>query len=154
MADRFSVDKKYANELAKGAIKTYDFLRLNEERNQQTVLYILAMAIGVKKGIRTPSTTKEALVLEQSFQNTESAMSFVYSVALQELRKEGRENEINDKDVVYGIAEEYANTGFSEIQRMIPDFSKLDEEKLELLLIEQMDEVFDGISSELEREEE
>lgn len=152
MADRFSIDKKYATDLAKGDIKKYDVLHLNSERNQQTLLFIIAMALGVREGIRTPSTVKEALVLEQPFKNTESAMSYVYSVALQELRREGRENEINDTNIVYSIAEEYANTGFKKIKELVPDFKKFDEEGFELELIDMMDTIYDEIAEQLDNQ--
>ena len=44
-------------------------------------------------------------------------------------------------NVVYGIAEEYANTGFEIIKQMIPNFDKYDEEEFEFALIEMMDEL-------------
>ena len=146
MADRFSADKKYTEGLAKGKIQEVKMLKFNTERNTQTMVYIFAMALGVKEGKRTPSTKKEGLILESSFRNQDLAMSFVYSLAIQELRKEGRENEINNTDVVYQIAEEYANTGFKMIEDMIPDFKEYDEEDFENELILMMDEIYDEIS--------
>lgn len=148
MADRFNADAKYIDDLVRKQIPKVNMLNISGERNKQTVIYLLAMALGVQEGKRTPSVKKEALILEGSFRNQDLAMAYVYSVAIQELRKLGRENEINDTDIVYKIAEEYANTGFKKIEEMVPDFKDYDEDIFELSLIEMMDEVYDKISKE------
>ena len=148
MADRFNADAKYIDDLVRKQMPKVNMLNISGERNKQTVIYLLAMALGVQEGKRTPSVKKEALILEGSFRNQDLAMAYVYSVAIQELRKLGRENEINDTDIVYKISEEYANTGFKKIEEMVPDFKDYDEDIFELSLIEMMDEVYDKISKE------
>ena len=51
-----------------------------------------------------------------------------------------REREITDTDVVYGIAEGYANTGFAVMEKMILDIRKYDEETLIYELIQKLDD--------------
>lgn len=46
-------------------------------------------------------------------------MSFIYSAAIEELRKTNEENRISDIDLVYGVAEEYANAGFEIIEEIL-----------------------------------
>lgn len=144
--DRFGADKRYTENLAKGRIKDKNVLDFNDERSSQTSLYLFAMALGVNRGVRTPSRSSEGLILSSAFFNVDMAKAFVYSVAIQELRKEGRENEIQNAEVVNKIAEEYANTGFKIIEEeLVPDFDHFDEEMLELQLMDMLDEKFDEI---------
>lgn len=145
MADRFCVDKQYSEELAKKQIPNHKVLYLNENKNTKTELFLFALALGVHEGKRTPSKAKEGLILTGSFQNTDMAMAVVNSVAIQELRKNGRDNEINNSDVVYQIAEEYANTGFAKIMELIPNFDVFDEERFELQIMEMLDDEYDQI---------
>ena len=77
-------------------------------------------------------------------------MSLVYSLAIQELRKAGRENEINDEDTVYRIAEEYANTGFKYLEETV-DFNDYNEEDFENELILMMDEMYEVIMENSEK---
>ena len=146
MADRLSIDRKYAG-LAKGTYKNEDILLVYEEKSAQTSLFLIALALGVHEGKRTQSNVKEGLILEQAFNNYDMAKAFVYSVAIQELHKQKRDNEISNTDVVYQIAEEYANTGFEKLEEMISENGKFDEESLELDLIEMMDEVYEDIKN-------
>lgn len=139
MADRLSADKKYINELARKNIPGKDVLGL-KSNGENTDIYMLAFALGVKEGYKTNSEHKEGFILESAAKGKDLALSFIYSVALQDLLKEGRESEITDTDVVYGIAEGYANTGFSVLTNMIPDFNKYDEEALIYEIIEILDE--------------
>ena len=134
MADRLYIGSKY-KELSDSL---YNKKILYGEK---TDIFMLAFAFGVHEGVRTPLKPKTEIVLEQVVKGKDLLMSLIYSVAVDELRKEGRENLITDTNVVYGIAEEYANTGFEIIKQMIPDFNKYDEEEFMLALIEIMDEL-------------
>lgn len=138
MADRLSIGTQYEKMIEE--IDSVDMLNLKTNGGRADI-FIIAMALGVNKGIRTQSKAKHGFILETSAKNKDSFMSFIYSVAVDELRKNGQENQIVDNNVVYNIAEEYANTGFEIIKEMIPDFSKYDEEDFEFELIEMMDEI-------------
>ena len=128
----------------KDKIPAVKMLNFGAERNTNTVMYLFAMTLGIKEGERTPSVAKEGVVQATSFRNQDLAMSLVYSLAIQELRKAGKENEINDEDTVFRIAEEYANTGFKVIEEMV-DFNDYNEEDFENELILMMDEMYEEI---------
>lgn len=138
MADRLSIGTQYDNVIAFIDSNDMLYLKTNGERAD---VFMVAFALGVNKGVRTPSKAKNGFIREYSANGKDLLMSFIYSVAVDELRKNGQENKITDTNVVYSIAEEYANTGFEMIKQMIPDFSKYDEEEFEFALIEMMDEL-------------
>lgn len=148
MATRVSADKKYVEELAKGKIRESNLLYFKNGENDgasgrsQTALYLYALSLGVNKGVRTPSKVREGMILNQSFYNTDLAKAFVYSVALQEFRKEHREGDIEDEDKVFLVAEEYANTGFEIIESMLGELQDSDEETIELDLMDQLDQKY------------
>lgn len=138
MADRLSADRKYINELARKNIPDKDVLGL-KSNGENMDIYMLAFALGVNAGYKTASEHKEGFVLESAAKGKDLALSFIYSVALQDLLKDGKESEITNTDVVYGIAEGYANTGFEIINNMIPNFTKYDEEVLIYQILEELD---------------
>ena len=138
MADRLSVDRQYVEELIKDKIDKVDMLCL-KSNGERTDIFMLAFSLGVNAGIRTKSKSKEGLVLESAAKGKDSVMSYIYSVAIDELRKTDEEDRIRDTDLVYGIAEEYANTGFGIIEKLVPDFLKYNEEELVFQLIEMLD---------------
>lgn len=72
------------------------------------------------------------------------------SVTLRDLRKEGKDNLINDKKEVFKIAEEYANTGFKVLtERVLPALpDHYDEDTFEMELIQMMDEKYAEIKGE------
>lgn len=139
MADRLSADRKYINDLARKNIPDKHVLGF-KSNGENIEIYMLAFALGVKEGYKTASVHKEGFVLESVAEGKDLALSFIYSVALQDLLKDHKESQITDTDVVFGIAEGYTNTGFAVIEKMIPDFSKYDEESLVYELIQKLDE--------------
>lgn len=141
MADRLKIDNKYIEGFIKEKGDALDVLRLKSE-GERTDYFMLALALGVNAGYRTTSQHGMGLVLESVVRGKEYAMSFIYSIALQELLKEGRERDINDRDIVFEIVEEYANTGFKLLEEMIPEANKYDEEALMYQLIGIMDKKF------------
>ncbi len=144
MADRLSVDKKYVEDVIKSRIDKVDALKLKSE-GERADIFMLALALGVKEGYRTKSHKKEGLILESAAKGKDLCMSFIYSVAINELRKTNEENKISDKDVVYTIAEEYANTGFRIMEDFVPDCNNYKEEDLVFSLIERLDEIYEDI---------
>ena len=48
-------------------------------------------------------------------------------------------------DAIYGIAAEFANSGFAKIRELIPDFDEYDEDDFVQQLIALMDEKYDQI---------
>jgi hypothetical protein len=139
MADRLSADRKYINVLARKSIPDKDVLGL-KTNGENIDIYMLAFALGVKAGYKTSSDHKEGFVQESAARGKDLALSFIHSVALQDLLKENKESSITNTDVVFEIAEGYVNTGFSILANMVPDFSKYDEEALIYEIIEKLDE--------------
>ena len=144
MADRLSADKKYINDLARKNIPDKDVLGL-KTNGENMDIYMLAFALGVKAGYKTDSVQKEGFVQESAAKGKDLALSFIYSVALQDLLKVSKESEITNTDVVFGIAEGYVNTGFLILSNMIPDFNKYDEEVFIYELIEKLDKEIKGL---------
>jgi len=141
MADRFKVDNKYIEGFIKSKGDSLDVLKLKSE-GERTDYFMLAFALGVNAGYRTPSQHGVGLVQDHVVRGKRDySMSIIYSVALQELIKENRERDINDTDIVYEIAEEYANTGFKILEEKIPDIKKYDEEAFMYELIALMDDI-------------
>ena len=140
MADRLSIGVQYKDLIDQ--LDKIDLLNMKTS-GERSDFFMLAFALGVNKGVRTVSKAKLGFILENSAKGKDSLMSFIYSVVVDELRKTGQENLITDTNVVYGIAEEYANTGFEIIKQMIPDFSKYDEEAFVFELIEIMDDMME-----------
>lgn len=138
MADRLYIEKKYLDEIYNANTEKIDFLRL-KSAGERADYFMLAMALGLEKGIRTPLGAKEGFILEQSAKNKDLFFSFIKSVALQELLLEGREKEISNTDTVFKIAEEYANTGFAVIQELIPDLSQYKEEDFVFKMMDMLD---------------
>ncbi len=147
MADRLSIDNKHIEKLIKTDIDGKDMLYFKSD-GERIDLFMFALALGVNEGKRTPSKAKKGFIQESAAKGKELAMSFVYSLALDELRKEGKENQITDKKTVYTIAEEYANTGFNRIKELVPDFSKYTHENLVDKLVEIMNEKYQQIKEE------
>ena len=149
MADRLNIDKQYMDEVVRGYMDNVDLLKI-KSKGDRIDGFMLALAIGVHEGYRTPSRTSLGVINETAVRGRDYALPFIYSVALKELRKEGKDNLINDKREVFKIAEEYANTGFKVLsERYLPQ--KIDdykEDTFELDLIQMMDDKYTEITGE------
>ena len=146
MADRLSV----SNDIIEGLVNNIDkvnMLGMRKGSIDRSELISFAMALGVAKGVRTPLRQRKGFSQSSSFQN-KPFESYIYSVALNDLKKENSENLISDTDVVYKIVEEYAQTGFDEIQKMFGDFSDYSEEDCIYRMIEFMDDMYEKLKPE------
>ena len=144
MADRLNIDRKKNEEIVKGIIDKTDLLKL-KSNGERLDIFLLAFALGVNAGKRTPSKSSEGFILEHVAKGRRGAMPNIYSVAVEELRKTGEENNIVNDDTVYLIAEEYVNTGLEIIQGLIPDVSNYDEEEIIYHFIELLDIEYDKL---------
>lgn len=142
MTDRLSIDKCHLDII--NEFDKHDILNL-KSMGDRSDIYMLAFSLGVHKGIRTPSKVKHGLILESVAKGKDAMMSYIYSTAIDDLRKDNTENLITDTNIVYTIAEEYANTGFEVIKTLIPDFSKYNEDDFVFSLIDLIDETYDSI---------
>lgn len=142
MADRLSIDKK-VNDTIIPLIDESKLFGLDKSNAERTELFLFAMAIGIKLQKRTPLSVSHGFILESSVKSIDGAMSFIFSLLVDELRKTHEEDKIDNKDLAFKLAEEYANTGFLKIHSWIE--SKKDSETLQYELIEEMDEMFEQL---------
>lgn len=148
MADRLYIDSDYREGFVYGYMDVVDMLMM-KSKGERIDNFMLAFALGVHEGYRTPSKSSVGVINETAAKGRDFALSFIYSVALKELRKEGRDNLINDKKEVFKIAEEYANTGFKILTEWVPESTdKYDEDSFELELIQMMDSKYTEITGE------
>lgn len=149
MVDRLFIEKKI-NEKTIPKIDETNFLGLGKPTDR-IVLFLFAMALGVKKGERTPLKTHAGFILENSIKAFPGAYSYIFSILVDELRKENNEDKIDDKSLAFHVAEEYANTGFLIIEKLVSscndDNEKITELKYNLIL--EMDEKFEEIEASL-----
>ena len=145
--DRFSIEN-YVYENVIPVIDSRKFLGLgkgkaDKDSADRSELFFFAMALGIKEGKRTPLATTRGFIQDTAipgigdFYGVSNAMSLIYSLALSELRKEGREDKIHDLEEARKVAQEYANTGFHKIERWLND-KNLDEETIMYRLIGEM----------------
>lgn len=118
MADRLSIDKK-VNDRIISSIDNLKFMRLDKNSIERIELFLFAMAVGVKLKKRTPLTVIHGFILESAFIKNPSVMSTIYSLLVNEMRMCNNEEKISDKDEAFFVAQEYANTGFMEIESWI-----------------------------------
>ena len=142
MADRLYIDKRI-NETIITKIDETHFLGLNVPDSDRLELFLFAMALGVKQGVRTPLSTKHGFILEPSIKSVDGAMSYLFSLLVDELKKINEEDKIDDKDYAFKVAEEYANTGFRIIDELMN--KEMDEESQKYGLLEELDEEFESI---------
>ena len=106
---------------------------------------MLALALGLERGVRTPLKNKKDLIRQTSCSSSD--LSMLRSAALYDLEKEGKENLINDDTVVFSIVQEYANTGFHIIaEELIPDFNDYDEDTFYMQLIDKADGLLENLN--------
>lgn len=128
MAEKIlSVDQYIMDHVIK-KIDEKKFLRLNRtERTERISLFIIAMVLGCKCKQRKPLQHKCGLIRLSAIHDEE--MAVLKAVCLNECI-ENNENydDINDIEVIFKIAEEYANTGFYELEKNINNFESIDED--------------------------
>lgn len=138
MADRLSIDKRINDAIIPEIDKT-KLLGLDKSNVDRIELFLFAMAIGVKQGLRTPLLASHGFILESSILSNDIAMSEIYSVMVREMRKRNEEEKIGDKDEAFLVAQEYANTGFQVISEWLSNLKKKDSEAIMWDLLEEMD---------------
>lgn len=143
MADRLYIDR-YVVEKIIPKIDASHLLELDKTNAERMKLFLFAMALGIRDGKRTPLKSKEGFILESSIDSVDRANSLLFSLLVDELRRINQEDKIDDTDMAYKIAEEYANTGFKIIEKWKYD-SEDEIEDLKYELIGEMDEKFEQI---------
>lgn len=139
MADKtLNADETLMNKVIRGKIEKKNILGLNDDDNRAT--YALALSLGVKNNRKVASKNSKGYLRFSAIRNS-SEFSYIYSVALRDLKAVGKENQINDEDMVRKIAEEYVNGGLEILDEMIGDIDEFDEEMFLYSLINDIDDV-------------
>lgn len=157
--DRFYIEN-YVNDHIVPRIDEKKFLGLgkgkgdgSEDIASRSELFLFAMAIGINEGVRTPLATAHGFILDTSLPGTGdfygigNAMSLIFSLALSELRKENKTDQVHDLEVARKIAQEYANTGFHIIEGWLDD-KNIDEETIMNKTIAKMNRMASGLKKE------
>ena len=152
MADRISLENTIIDNIA-DKMDDVHMLNLNPDNKSHPKTFTFAMAMGAGAGERTPSgSSKRGWLQYSAIKNSSSEnLSYATSLALEELRKTGQDNLVSDDDELFGIATEYANSGFKIISDMV-DFNEYDEDDFVQQLIALMDDKYDEIISRQEAE--
>lgn len=131
---------KSVNEKIIPLIDELKFIGLDRTGSERIELFLFAMALGVKEGKRTPFQGKSTFVRESAIKSMDGAMSNIFSLLVDELRKSNEEEKIDNKTYAFKVAEEYANTGFIHIGEMLSGTPDI--ESLQYQLIEEMDDKY------------
>lgn len=102
MADRLYAEKTTMDIYNNSKIMGYT----TENKIGRKEQFFVALGLGYMSGRPTPIKTKELMFLEKDM--TEKEVALLWAIAIKE--KKSIQN-IKDKDEVYKIAQEYANTG-------------------------------------------
>lgn len=138
---RLSVTKKVDEKIIPN-IDSNKFLGLDKPTSERIDLFLFAMAMGIEKGEKKGLEQKIGIIRNPSV--NPSAMSMIFSVLVDDLIKRNEIEKIGDQDEAFIVAQEYSNTGFEEIQKMI----NMDEDTLLWKMINILDEKYDSLFSE------
>lgn len=142
---RLSIDK-HINDSVIPAIDETKILGLDKGASERIELFLFAMALGVRLGKRTPLKVQHGFIRETSIKGLMGAMSTIYSLLVNEVKNTSDEDKIDDKNLAFKVAEEYANTGFIEIEKWIPTIATKDDAiNLMWKCIGEMDEKYENI---------
>lgn len=138
----FNVDINNLESIIENKIKKLNVLGLNEQGNCN--IFMICLALGVNKGLRTPLKKVKGWVRPSAFPR--DYLAYIDAVALRELIRDNKENLITSTDEVHKIAEEYVNTGLLIIDEIIPDVRLADAETIAYELLSKVCDVYDKIS--------
>ena len=109
--DRINVTKKAHDLIEK--IDDHKFFGLNTPDTTRSELFLFAMSLGIDT-FPTPLDNKYqgGLVLDKSIDNQTKALMTALSIAESSTDEMEKLDEATNKEVVYNLADKYANTGF------------------------------------------
>lgn len=115
------------------------FLGLNNPETSRTDLFLFAMALGLETDTKIPLSNKEGLTRTSYLIKDEALL---YSVFIDKMVDKNNLEECTEKNKVFELAEEYANTGFDLIKNMMDTKS----EQINMLeMIEELDNKYNEI---------
>ena len=137
----FNVDVAFLESVIENKVKKLNVFSLNDEDN--CIAFMVFFSLGVHEGVRTPLGKVKGWVRPSSFSRENLAL--LDAVVLEELRKEGKENQITDRDLVYNIIEEYVNTGVHFIDKLIPSVSDYNAELVTYEMLDRISKEYDKL---------
>ena len=93
MADRLYIDKNISEEVIP-KIDDSKLLGLDNSNSERIELFLFAMSLGKKEGRRTPLKVKHGFILETSIKSVDGALSYIFSLLVDELQKINEEDKI------------------------------------------------------------
>lgn len=139
MADRLYIDNKVNDKIIPRLDKS-KLLGLDKDNAERIDLFLFAMALGVKTGVRTLLNSKHGFILTTSVKSNDLGMSLIESLWVSEAHAANEDEKIGDLDEAYNAAEEYANTGFIEIGKWLAKYDDTDSKNLLWDLISEMND--------------
>jgi hypothetical protein len=119
MADRLSVDN-YINDNVVPRVDACDYMHLGKSAEGDRIdLFMYAAALGYSMGKRTPIKSKHGFILNVHI--PDHYRSLIWSVFIHECI-EAKSEVVNDFDQAEFVIQEYANTGFYEIENRLNQF--------------------------------
>lgn len=134
-------DRIYTTQAAKKVIDKIDeldYLALGKQSSSRSELFLFAMALGVDT-YQTKLDTVNGLILEKSFGGQMEAL--LYALFINKKTDQNTLDLVTDKEQVYSLAQEYANTGFDILEDYMQKEKDMD---LVWTLIEELDNQYDN----------
>jgi len=113
-----------------------DILLLGKSSNNRLNLFLFAMARGLSTNLPTPLISSKGFILESNIDIPHKAL--LYACYIGSLKDISFIDDILDKDKVYNLAQEYANTGFEIIES---DMKETKESNMAFYMINELDKL-------------
>lgn len=136
--DRINITQSAKKTIEK--IDESNYLGLGKQSISRSELFLFAMALGVDTS-PTKLDNVNGLILEKSFGGQMQAL--LYALFIDKKTNEGTLDLITDKELVYNLAQEYANTGFDILDDYI---QKKKDEDLIWDLIDELDKQYNDLN--------
>ena len=137
--DRIGTTQAAKKVIAK--IDEVDYLKLGKSSASRSELFLFAMALGMDT-YPTKLDNVDGLILEKSFGGQMQAL--LYALFIEKKTNDNTLDLITDKEQVYSLAQEYANTGFE----ILEDYMKKSKDTdLLWTLIAEMDKEYGDIQN-------
>lgn len=137
--DRLNITRKARNIITRVDQEKYFGLQINNTSRSELILFMMALGISAKTPTRLENTYPEALILENSI--TSRTISFMYALFIGILEDEDIDK-ITQKELVYDMAQQYANTGFEILE---DEMNKMTDKKLMWNVIQELDNKYDEL---------
>lgn len=125
-----------------GVIDSKKYLDLDKSTTTRMELFLFAMSLGIET--KTPTSlllvSQGGLALEQAIKNQDKSLMHAYYFS--NMAKDEAMDSAADKEKVYSMAQEYANTGFQIIEQYIktkPETTVFWE------LVKELDDQYEGL---------